>query len=127
MWFAAALGVAAGFGLFVVAATSLVLALMAMLGFAPARNYLRRGNVQQLQIEYQAGYGTLTPLFETLNAVGAQVQRISMVEDEGKRRMSCDLVGVGPEAMDGIIMSLRGRDEVIKVVGPPGSIPGTPP
>ena len=127
LWFAAALGVAAGFGLFVVAATSLVLALMAMLGFAPARNYLRRGNVQQLQIEYQAGHGTLTPLFETLNAVGAQVQRISMVEDEGKRRMSCDLVGVGPEAMGGIIMSLRGRDEVIKVVGPPGSIPGTPP
>jgi len=127
LWFAAALGVAAGFGLFVVASASLLLALAAMLGFAPARNYIRRGKVQQLRIEYEAGYGTLTPLFETLNAIGAQVQRISMTEDEGRRRMSCELVGVGSEAMDGIIMSLRGRDEVIKVVGPPGSIPGTEP
>jgi len=126
LWFAAAIGVAAGFGLFVVAAASTALALVAMLGFAPARNYIRRGKVQQLEIEYRAGHATLTPLFETLNAMGAQVQRISMVEDEGTRRMSCDLVGVGPEAMDGIILSLRGREEVIRVIGPPGSTPDTP-
>ncbi len=125
LWFAAAIGVATGFGLFVVATVSLVLALVAMLGFAPARNYIRRGKVQQLQIEYRVGHGTLTPLFETLNAIGAQVQRISMVEDEGTRRMSCELVGVGSDAMDGLIMSLRARDEVLKVVGPPGSSPGT--
>ena len=54
-------------------------------------------------------------------------QRISMVEDEGIRRMSCELVGVGAEAMEGIITSLRARDEVIRVVGPPDMESGTQP
>jgi putative Mg2+ transporter-C (MgtC) family protein len=119
LWFSAALGVAAGFGLFAVAIASMVLVLVAMVGFAPARKYIRRAKVQQLQIEYRVGHGTLTPLFETLNAIGAEVQAISMVEDEGTRTMTFELVGVGSEAMDGIVMSLRARPEVIRVVGPP--------
>lgn len=118
LWFAAALGVTAGFGLFVVAASALGLALVSMLGFAPLRRWIRRGSVRPLEIEYRVGHGTLTPLFETLNAIGAQVHRISMVEDEGKRKMSCELVGVGSEAMDDIVASLRARDEVIRVTGP---------
>ncbi len=123
LWFAAALGVAAGFGLYLVAPAALMMALFAMVGFAPIRGYLRRGTVQPLEIEYQPGHGTLTPLFETLNAMGAQVHRISMIEDDGRRRLSCELVGVGAEAMDGIIMSLRGREEVISVTGPTGRAP----
>jgi putative Mg2+ transporter-C (MgtC) family protein len=119
LWFAAALGVAAGFGLFAVAGAALAIALVSMLGFAPLRGYIRRSSVRPLEIEYKVGHGTLTPLFETLNAIGAQVHRISMVEDEGKRKMSCELVGVGSEAMDDIVASLRARDEVISVTGPP--------
>ena len=121
LWFAAALGVAAGFGLYAVAAASLAIALVAMVGFAPIRSLMRRGIVQPIEIEYRAGHGTLTPLFETLNAMGAQVHRISMVETEGTRRLNCELVGVGSEAMDGILTSLRAREEVIRVTGPMGS------
>ena len=119
LWFAAALGVAAGFGMFLVAGSALGIALLATVGFSPLRRLVQQGSVRPLEIEYLAGHGTLTPLFETLNAIGAQVQRISMVEDEGKRLMSCELVGVGPEAMEGIMSSLRARDEVIRVTGPP--------
>jgi len=119
LWFSAALGVAAGFGLYAVAPAALAIALLSMIGFAPIREHLRRGSVRSLEIEYFAGHGTLTPLFETLNAIGAQVHRISMVEDEGKRRMTCDVVGVGPEAMEGLVTSLRARDEVIRVTPPP--------
>ena len=118
LWFAAALGVAVGFGLYAVAVVALTMALIAMIGFAPLRKYLRRSIVQPLQIEYYAGHGTLTPLFETLNAIGATVHRLSMVEDEGKRRLTCELVGVGAEAMEGVVASLRSRDEVITVKGP---------
>jgi putative Mg2+ transporter-C (MgtC) family protein len=125
LWFAAAVGVAAGFGLYAVAVAALVIALAAMLGFAPVRIHLRRGLVKPLEIEYRSGHGTLTPLFETLNALGAQVHRMSMTEDEGKRRVRCELVGVGDEAMEGILSSLRAREEVINVVGPPGTA-GTP-
>ena len=119
LWFAAALGVAAGFGLFVVAVSVLAIALIAMLGFAPLRGAIRRGSVLPLEIEYRVGHATLTPLFETINAVGGQVHRLSMVEDEGKRKLSCELVGVGTEVMNDIVASLRARDEVISVTGPP--------
>ncbi|MCP3974852.1 MAG: MgtC/SapB family protein [bacterium] len=115
LWFAAALGVAAGFGLYWVAAASLAIALIAMLGFAPIRVHMRRGSVRPLRIEYRVGHGTLTPLFESINAIGARVHRISIVEEEGKRQLNCEIVGIGSEAMDGIIASLRSRDEVIAV------------
>ncbi|MCB2224982.1 MAG: MgtC/SapB family protein, partial [Actinobacteria bacterium] len=118
LWLSAAVGVATGFGLYWVAVTTAAVALAAMIGFAPVRTYLRRGRVQPLEIEYHAGHGTLTPLFETLNALGAQVHQISMVETEGTRRMSCELVGVGRESMADIIASLRSREEVISVTGP---------
>ena len=72
LWFAAALGVAAGFGLFVVAATALAIALVVMLGFAPLRGYIRRGGIRPLELEYLPGHSTLTPLFETINALGAR-------------------------------------------------------
>jgi len=120
LWLAAAVGVATGFGLYWVATATLVIALGAMVGFAPVRGYLRRGRVQLLEIEYHAGHGTLTPLFETLNALGAHVHQISMVETEGTRRLSCELVGVGSEDAAEIVSSLRSRDEVISVTGPAG-------
>ena len=119
LWFAAAVGVAIGFGLYLVASVALLISLVAMLGFAPVRGYLRRGKVKPLEIEYQAGHGTLTPLFETLNALGAQVHHMSMVEREGTRLLRCELIGGGSEAMSGIIASLRSREEVISVTGPP--------
>jgi putative Mg2+ transporter-C (MgtC) family protein len=119
LWFAAALGVAAGFGLYVVAPVALGIALVATLGFAPIRSHLRRSMARPLEIEYYEGHGTLTPLFETLNAIGAQVHQVSMVEHEGRRRMSCQLIGVGPETLEDIIASLLSREEVIRVSGPP--------
>ena len=115
LWFGAALGVATGFGLYGVAVAGLVVALISMLGFVPIRKYLRQKSVLPLEIEYYVGHGTLTPVFESLNAMGAQIYRMSMVEDEGKRRLTCEVAGLGTEAMEGIISSLRSRDEVIKV------------
>lgn len=119
LWFSAALGVAAGFGLYLVATAALLVALISMIGFAPVRKYMRKAVVQPLAIEYHAGHGTLTPLFEMLNAVGATVDRIAMVEEKGIRRLSCEIVGIGTEAMDDVVASLRTREEVIKVTPPP--------
>jgi putative Mg2+ transporter-C (MgtC) family protein len=113
LWFAAALGVASGFGLYALATASLVLALITMIGFGPIRVHMRRGNVRPLRIEYRIGHGTLTPLFESLNAIGAQVNRISIVEDGGTRQLTCDISGIGPEAMGDIIAALRSRAEVV--------------
>jgi putative Mg2+ transporter-C (MgtC) family protein len=120
LWFAAALGVATGLGLYAVAGAALAVALLAILTFAPLRGYLRRSSLQPLDIEYYVGHGTLTPLFETLNAIGAHVQRMSIVEVEGRRRMSCEIVGAGPEALADVVAALRARAEVITVKGPTG-------
>jgi len=117
LWFAAALGVATGFGFYAVAGAALAIALVSIVAFAPLRTPLRRNIIQVLEIEYVTGHGTLTPLFETLNAINAQVHRMSIVESDGRRQLSCELVGVGNEAMDGVIASLRSRDEVISVKG----------
>lgn len=119
LWFAGALGVASGFGLFGVAAAALGIALLAMVGFAPIRTHIRRGNVRPLSIEYRVGHGTLTPLFEALNAIGAQVHRMSITEDEGRRTLDCEIVGIGADAMDDIVASLRARDEVISATSSP--------
>jgi putative Mg2+ transporter-C (MgtC) family protein len=119
LWLAGALGVASGFGYYLLAPTALFVALVSMIGFAPVRKYMRRGVVQLLEIEYHAGHGTLTPLFESLNAFGATVDRISMIEDGGTRKLTCGIVGIGSESLDHLVASLRARDEVIKVTPPP--------
>ena len=86
-----------------------------MVGFAPIRMNMRRRGARPLGIQYHVGHGTLTPLFESLNAIGAQVHRMSIVEQEGTRQLDCELVGVGSEALDEIVSSLRARAEVISV------------
>jgi putative Mg2+ transporter-C (MgtC) family protein len=115
LWFAAAIGVAVGFGLYILATASMVIALALMLGFAPIRHRIWRSATQQLEIRYHPGHGTLTPLFETLNAIGAQIYRMSMTEDEGTRLLRCEIAGIGEEYMSEIVSSLRGRDEVLHV------------
>jgi putative Mg2+ transporter-C (MgtC) family protein len=115
LWFAAAIGVTVGFGLYVLATASLVIALVMMLGFAPIRHRIWRNATQQLEIRYHPGHGTLTPLFETLNAVGAQIYRMSMTEADGLRLLRCEITGIGEDYMSEIVSSLRGRDEVIHV------------
>jgi putative Mg2+ transporter-C (MgtC) family protein len=113
LWFAAALGLAAGFGMYVVAIAALVVALIVMIGFAPIRSRIHR--VQHLQIMYSPGHGTMTPLFETLNAVGATVRHMALDETDGVRTVKLEVAGLGGESLDEVVAALRGRDEVLDV------------
>ena len=119
LWFAASLGVATGFGLYGLAAGSLGVALVAIVAFAPIRTRLRHKHTQRLRLEYRAGHGTLTPLFEGLDAVGAQVQQMSMTDEEGTRSLTCEIVGIGSESMQGVVSALRSRPEVINATAMP--------
>ncbi|MFW2380711.1 MAG: MgtC/SapB family protein [Acidimicrobiales bacterium] len=112
LWFAAAIGVATGFGLFGVASGSLAVGLIAILVFSPLRRLLRRKHYR-LRLEYRVGHMTLTPLFEGLDAVGAHMQEMSMSEQDGRRMLTCEIVGIGSESMDGVVRSLHARPEVI--------------
>ena len=116
LWFAAAIGMTVGFGMYAVAVAALVVALLVMVGFAPLRSRIRR--VEHLQIVYRPGHGTLTPLFDTLNAIGAHVQNMSLVEEDGLRTVTLEIAGLGGEALDRVVTSLRARDEVLSVETP---------
>jgi putative Mg2+ transporter-C (MgtC) family protein len=120
LWFAAALGVAAGFGLFGVAAVSLAIALLATVGFIPMRTRIHRGNLRPVLLEYVVGHGTLGPLFDLAHAAGGQVHIVSIEEDNGRRQVICELGGISSEAMHDILASLRSRGEVIKAIADSG-------
>ncbi len=113
LWFAAALGLAVGFGMYGISVAALIVALIVMIAFAPIRNRIHR--VQHLEITYQPGHGTMTPVFETLNAVGASVHHMALEEDEGVRSVKMEVAGLGGESLDEVVSALRARDEVINV------------
>lgn len=115
LWFSAAIGVAAGLGLYLTASVALVIALATTLGLTPIRRRLISRRVAQFELEYYIGQGTLTPLFESLNALAITVQDFALREQDGKRVLRCTLVGAGGESLDEIVNSLRSRHEVVRV------------
>ena len=113
LWFAAALGLAVGFGMYGISIAALIVALIVMIAFAPIRNRIHR--VQHLEITYRPGHGTMTPVFETLNAVGASVHHMALEESEGIRTVKLEVAGLGGESLEEVVSALRARDEVVSV------------
>lgn len=113
LWFAAALGLAAGFGMYLVAIVALAVALVVMVGFAPIRKRIHR--VQRLEIKYVPGHATMTPLFQSLNAVGAVVHNMTLNEADGIRTVTLEVFGLGGDSLDEVVGALRTRDEVLLV------------
>jgi putative Mg2+ transporter-C (MgtC) family protein len=113
LWFAAALGLATGFGMYLFAAVALGVALVIMIGFAPVRRRIHR--VQRIELRYVPGHGTMTPLFQSLNAVGAKVHNMTLEESEGIRTVSLEVLGLGGDSLDEVVTALRSRDEVLNV------------
>jgi putative Mg2+ transporter-C (MgtC) family protein len=113
LWFAAALGLATGFGMYLFAGVALGVALIIMIGFAPIRRRIHR--VQRLEMTYVPGHGTMTPLFQSLNAVGATVHNMTLEENEGIRTVLLEVTGLGGDSLDEVIAALRVRDEVLGV------------
>lgn len=116
LWFAAALGLATGFGMYLFAAVALGVALVIMIGFAPVRRRIHR--VQRLEMMYAPGHGTMTPLFQSLNAVGASVHNMTLSESQGVRTVALEVLGLGGDSLDEVVAALRARDEVLNVSTP---------
>jgi len=113
LWFAAALGLATGFGMYLFAIVALAVALVIMIGFAPVRSRIHR--VQRIELRYVPGHGTMTPLFQSLNAVGARVHNMTLEETDGIRTVSLEVLGLGGDSLDEVVTALRSRDEVLNV------------
>ena len=113
LWFAAALGLATGFGMYLFAVVALAVALVIMIGFAPIRSRIHK--VQRIELRYVPGHGTMTPLFQSLNAVGARVHNMTLEEIDGIRTVSLEVLGLGGDSLDEVVTALRARDEVLNV------------
>lgn len=63
----------------------------------------------------------MTPLFQSLNAVGETVHNMTLSESEGIRTVSLEVLGLGGDSLDEVIAALRSRDEVLNVSTPAAS------
>lgn len=57
----------------------------------------------------------MTPLFQSLNAVGAKVHNMTLEESDGVRTVTLEVLGLGGDSLDEVITALRSRDEVLNV------------
>ena len=85
LWAAAAIGLAAGAGLLVLAAGGVAIVLVMLVGLRWLREGLgtRWGGASRIvSVSYQRGHGTLGPLLEALRDVGAHVEDLA-IDDRG--------------------------------------------
>ncbi len=119
LWMAAALGVAAGVGLYEVAAAGGAIALftLVLLGsLSPSRMWR---NSRRLELLYQPGSGTLGPLYSAVQDAGGEVKRMWMSEENGLRHVTVSLSRVKDPEFLAISRMLAERDEVLEIVPPP--------
>ncbi len=114
LWLAGALGVAAGFGLTVVAVAALAmgLSLVALLG--PVMSKLPLNRTHRVEVSYHSGHGTLVPLFAGFGESGLVVREMKLDEKEdGVRHAQLTVSGAGPDAVAEVLMAMSLRNEVI--------------
>lgn len=90
LWAAAAIGLAVGAGMLVVAAGSVALIVVTLVGLRHVRGLLgaRLGAaLRVVTVRYDRGHGTLGPLLDALREAGAQVEDLWIDDDAGGSSM----------------------------------------
>jgi len=117
LWMAAALGVAAGAGSYLLAAVGAAAVLIVVVGLSLVRLPLLKPGV--LTVEYAMGHGTLAHILSELEDAGADPGRLHLTDDAsvpGGRRTASIRVRIGDERhFEGIAAVLRERPEVHSV------------
>jgi putative Mg2+ transporter-C (MgtC) family protein len=81
LWTSAALGLAAGAGLWWVAAAGAAVTLLVLVGLRPLGNRLLTPLTTPLRtvdVEYRKGHGTMGPLFEAIRGAGADLEDLTI-------------------------------------------------
>jgi putative Mg2+ transporter-C (MgtC) family protein len=119
LWLAAALGVAAGFGLYVVSLTALAMALILVVALGPLMSALPWSRSHRIELRYHVGHGTLGPLFAELAESRVIVRRIQLDEEpDGVRHVELTVSG-GGVAVGRIVADISLRDEMIRAATRP--------
>ncbi|WP_217915363.1 MgtC/SapB family protein [Miltoncostaea marina] len=114
LWMAAALGVAAGAGAYLLALVGVGAALVVVLGLELVKVELLQ--VATVTVVYQPGHATLGRIMSELEHAGAEVGRLDLVDDDavagGRRTVTIHVRTSDDAALDQVTRALLGLDEV---------------
>lgn len=116
LWTSAALGLAAGAGLWWVAAAGAAVTLLVLVGLRPLSSRLIPFSTPMLTIdvEYQKGHGTMGPLVDAIREAGAELDDLNIRDSNGgsKRSVAVDVRVRDPADLDEVTSAVAALPEV---------------
>ena len=116
LWRAAAFGVAAAMGLYLVATVAGAMTLVVVVTFGPLKPYvLFRRSRRRFEIHYRPGSGTLDALFGGLESVGGRIMAVATAERNGDRQTTIDVRGLDEVELTKVLAAIADREEVVSI------------
>ncbi len=116
LWMAAAFGVAAAMGLYLVSIVAGGLTLLIVVTFGPLKPYvLFRRSRRRFEVRYHPGHGTLDALFGGLESVGGRIMSVETAERGPERQTTIVVRGLDDVELAKVLAAIDDRDEVIGI------------
>jgi len=112
LWTSAALGLAAGAGLWWVAGAGAAITLLVLVGLRPVRARLV-SPLHTIDIDYEKGHGTLGPVLQAIRDTGGELDDLNISDsDGGARRVAIDVRLADPDDLVEVVKELGELPEV---------------
>ena len=116
LWLAAAVGVTAGMGLMLLSLVATCLGMVFLILVSVVKPKFMRPRIQQVEVSYLTGHGTLGPLMSTINNAGGEIRKIHLEEvGESTRRVVANVSGLRGEDLSRAIAPIALRQEVLSI------------
>src|SRR3954464_4602649 len=116
LWTSAALGLAAGAGLWWVAAAGAAITLLVLVALRPLSTRLVpfATPLRTIDVEYETGHGTMGPLVDAIRGAGAELDDLSISDSNGgsTRTVAVDVRVRDPSDLDDVTSALAALPEV---------------
>ena len=117
LWTSAALGLAAGAGLWWVAAAGAIVTLLVLIAMRPLSTRLLTPfatPLRTIDVEYQRGHGTMGPLFDAIREAGADLDDLNIRDSDGgaKRSVAVDVRVRDPDDLESVTTAVAALPEV---------------
>jgi putative Mg2+ transporter-C (MgtC) family protein len=119
LWTSAALGLAAGAGLWWVALAGAVTTLAVLIVLRPLGGVLLApfaSRLRTIDVEYQRGHGTIGPLLEAIREAGADIADLQISDAGATRAVAVDVRVRDPEVLTDVTRALEALPEVERCV-----------
>jgi putative Mg2+ transporter-C (MgtC) family protein len=121
LWTSAALGLAAGAGVWWAVAAGAVLTLVVLIGLRPVSTRIvapMASSLRTIEVEYEKGHGTLGPVLDAVRGSGTELDDLTITDfEEGRmRRVAIDVRVADLGELDEVVGSLGDLPEVSRCV-----------